>query len=449
MRYLSVCSGIEAASVAWKPLGWRASAYAEIDPFPSTLLHVRYGAGRPHHMPSPDAEGLNALERRTRRAAISTLRSLPLVEPGGPRAPNLGDISRFREWPDLAADILVGGTPCQGFSVAGFREGLADPRSNLLLTYLAVAAKYRPRWLVWENVPGAMSTNGGRDFGALLWGLGQLGYGFAWRLLDAQFCRASILPRAVPQRRRRVFVVGYLGDWRRAAAVLFDRACLRGDTPPRRQAGQGIAADVVASLTASGRGVERAGETRGQDPVVAVPELAVAFGGGNTAGPLDAAACLTGRGFRIDFEVETFLAAPIAFGSKDSGLDALEDVSPPLRAGGFDASHANAGVPPAVAFDFRGRPTGGQFEGPHDTASMRAASGGSSKSYVAQQWGVRRLTPTECERLQGFPDGWTQVPYRGKPASDGPRYKALGNSMAVNVMTVLGERIALVDAVEG
>ena len=138
----------------------------------------------------------------------------------------------------------------------------------------------------------------------------------------------------------------------------------------------------------------------------------------------------------------------IAFGAKDHGADALEDCSPTLRAGGHSGSHANAGVMPAVAFDMRGREGGAMPEGPHDTANIRAASGGPSRSYIAHPWAVRRLTPTECERLQAFPDGWTQVPWRGKPADacpDGPRYKALGNSMAVNVMTWLGERIAHVE----
>ena len=172
---------------------------------------------------------------------------------------------------------------------------------------------------------------------------------------------------------------------------------------------------------------------------------------------------------RIDYETETMVAhalrgegfdasedgtgrgtppVPIAFSAKDYGGDAMEGVSPTLRAGGHAGSHANAGVMPAVAFDLRGREGGAMPEGPHDTANLRAASGGSSRSYVAQPWAVRRLTPTECERLQGFPDGFTRIPYRGKPADkcpDGPRYKALGNSMAVNCMEWIGQRIAMVE----
>jgi DNA (cytosine-5)-methyltransferase 1 len=203
MRFGSVCSGIEAASVAWQPLGWKAQWLAEIDPFPCSLLA--------HHYPD---------------------------------TPNLGDMTKFNEWPlddKHAIDLLCGGTPCQSFSVAGLRKGLDDPRGNLMLTFGAIAAKYRPRWLVWENVPGVLSSNGGRDFGSFLGMLGQLGYGFAYRVLDAQYF-------GVAQRRRRVFVVGCLGDWRSAAAVLFERHSLQGHPAPSRQAGKGFAADVAPHL---------------------------------------------------------------------------------------------------------------------------------------------------------------------------------------------------------
>lgn len=143
----------------------------------------------------------------------------------------------------------------------------------------------------------------------------------------------------------------------------------------------------------------------------------------------------------------------IAFTAKDHGGDAVENISPTLRAGGHTGSHANAGVMPAVAFDMRGREGGAMPEGPHDTANIRAASGGSSPSYAASQaWGVRRLTPTECARLQGFPDDWARIPWRGKPADecpDGPQYKAYGNSMAVPVMEWIGERIEAIRAATG
>ncbi len=490
MRYGSVCSGIEAATMAWHPLGWKPAFFSEIDKFPSAVLA--------HHYPD---------------------------------VPNLGDMSKFEGWPDYAIDLLVGGTPCQSFSVAGLRKGLDDPRGNLMLTYLAIARRYRPRWLVWENVPGVFSStshdapdqcppeidldseDGPEDgeevvvtdeyeadethaFACLLSGFSELGYGFAYRVLDAQYVRTCGHAWAVPQRRRRVFVVGYLGDWRRAAAVLFDGESLRGDSPLRREAGQRITHDVAPSLVSSGRGVGRAGDTRGQDPVVGVWSDPVAR-------------CVTaGYAQRIDAETENFVSHSL----RAEGFDASEDgtgrgtpivpiqfdckgtevqfddsgCEQPLRSMGHLESHQNAGghaaiaiqeraisenpdagpdgagvrsdgaaytlearqVPQAVAFDLRGREGGSQPEGPHDTANMRAGSGGSSRSYVAETLAVRRLTPRECERLQGFPDDFTRIPWRGKPADqcpDGPRYKALGNSMAVNVMEWLGERVEFID----
>jgi DNA (cytosine-5)-methyltransferase 1 len=204
MRYLSVCSGIEAATVAWHPLGWIPLAFSEIAPFPCAVLA--------HHYPT---------------------------------VPNWGDMNEYKQWPDAAVDVLVGGTPCQSFSVAGQRGGLADPRGDLALTYLEMARRYRPRRMVWENVPGVLSSNGGRDFDAFLGRLEEYGYGFAWRVLDAQYF-------GVPQRRRRLFVVGHPGDGRLAAAVLFERNCLRGHSAPRRTSQKGIAPTLGRRTQSSG-----------------------------------------------------------------------------------------------------------------------------------------------------------------------------------------------------
>jgi len=206
VRYLSVCSGIEAASVAWHELGWTPVAFSEIEKFPSAVLAHYY-----------------------------------------PNVPNWGDMTKFKEWPDESIDVLVGGTPCQSFSLAGLRKGLADPRGNLMLTFLAIADKYRPEWLVWENVPGVLSSNGGRDFGALLGGLAKLGYGFAYRILDAQYF-------GVAQRRRRVFVVANARSWQRAAAVLFERESLCGNPAPRRETKQDVAGTFTARANSGGWG---------------------------------------------------------------------------------------------------------------------------------------------------------------------------------------------------
>ncbi|NBX98160.1 DNA cytosine methyltransferase, partial [bacterium] len=209
MRYLSVCSGIEAATVAWHPLKWEPIAFSEIDKFPSKVLN--------HHYPT---------------------------------VPNLGDMTKYQEWNLGTVDLVVGGTPCQSFSVAGLRKGLADPRGNLALVYCGILDRFKPKWCVWENVPGVLSSNGGRDFGSFLGALAELGYGFAYRVLDAQYF-------GVPQRRRRVFVVGHLGDWRPAATILFEPESLRGDPPPRRKAGQRVAPTVTHGPPFSRTGNER------------------------------------------------------------------------------------------------------------------------------------------------------------------------------------------------
>lgn len=206
MNYLSVCSGIEAATVAWHPLGWKPVAFSEIEKFPTAVLA--------HHHPD---------------------------------IPDLGDMTKFKQWKiNEPIDLLVGGTPCQSFSVSGLRKGLADPRGNLTLVFLAMVEHFRPRWVVWENVPGVLSDKSGA-FGSFLGGLGELGYGWAYRILDAQFF-------GVAQRRRRVFVVAHLGAWQRAAAVLFEPESLRGDSAPGREAGKDVA-PCLAARTKGGGGL--------------------------------------------------------------------------------------------------------------------------------------------------------------------------------------------------
>lgn len=699
--YGSVCSGIEAATVAWEPLGWSAKFFAEIDKFPSAVLAHHYGSNMPDE---------------------------PLSKNG---TPNYGDFTKI---PADAGpvDVLVGGTPCQSFSVAGRRLGLDDPRGNLALEYLSLARRLRSRWIVWENVPGVLSSvsdekegdSGIRpgvgeakagdewveesDFATFLQFVQECGYGFAYRILDAQYVRVDGFGRAVPQRRRRVFVVGHLGDWRRAAAVLLEPAGMLRNSPPRRQPGQ-RSAPTISARTSGGGGLGTDFELDGGQTTV---ENA-AFGGGNTSDePRSGYAALTAKGQRLDFEVETFVvsghgdyrrsdtptlrasggdvqggseglvahslrgegfdasedgtgrgtpivpvyaiqeravsentdsgpqgkgyqediaytlearnktqgvahAVPadaisidmrnasrdpdkhdavnrqgvgvggdcahtvsashvnavafsmrgrdggampeaepdgvspalrtdgggssktfVAFSSKDYGADADSEVSPTLRAGGHDESHANAGVPPAiavfdpnqvtsktnrsspqpglchtlpgtpnapVAFDWyasesQSLPIDEGLSPPLKTTMQPAVAwsimpqnsgkdykarevevsqpimaggpvgGNQGSDYIQNSWAVRRLTPRECERLQGFPDDYTQIPnWDGwrevgsdedieelraagltvKPGKngfrvndpDGVRYKALGNSMACNVMRWIGWRI--------
>jgi DNA (cytosine-5)-methyltransferase 1 len=210
MIYGSVCSGIEAATVAWHTLGWKPAFFSEIETFPRAVLK--------HHYPS---------------------------------VPLHGDFTTISEDDYGAIDLLVGGTPCQAFSVAGLRKGFADERGNLTLEFIRLAQRKKPRWLVWENVPGVLSQDDGRVFGAFLGGLAECGYGFAYRVLDAQYF-------GVPQRRKRVFVIGYLGDWRPPAAVLFERESLQGDITPDRQ--ERKVGSPAPTLTKCGYGSRRSGE---------------------------------------------------------------------------------------------------------------------------------------------------------------------------------------------
>lgn len=535
LQYGSVCSGIEAVSLAWQPLGWHPAWFSEIEPFPKAVLA--------HHYPD---------------------------------VPNLGDMTGIANQVlagiATAPDILVGGTPCQAFSVAGTRKGLADPRGALTLKYTELAnaidetrqqLHQQPSIIVWENVPGVLSDKS-NAFGCLLGALAGESRELqppgakwthagcvsgprrriAWRVLDAQYF-------GVAQRRKRVFLVASGRDELDPAEVLFEPARLHGDSAPGEQAWQIAAGSAASSPHRAGR---FSGSMAGAYERVSVT---VCFGGGNRQGPIDTAACLTARGHKCDFEVETFAAqsvtgqrthalntanggkgssedgtgrgvpivthkapflgmpfaysqnsrneAPIlGFTAKDHGADALENLAPTLRAGGHAGSHPNAGVMPAIAFKtlqatfnyeisgtlishyskrqenpdailgpnlvarfvaVRGREGGATAElGGAVADALRASDGGSDKPHVllpsleayfhgelipqdesgwAQWacWRVRRLMPLECERLQGMPDNYTLVPYRGKPAADAPRYKAIGNSMAVPCVAWLGQRL--------
>ena len=273
MRYGSICSGVEAATLAWGPLGWHPAFFAEVEPFPCEVLRQKFGATRPLR-PLDPAEATSPIDRKQRENWASYLARLP--EGGTIR--NLGDFTRIeKEDYDGNIDLLIGGTPCQAYSVAGLRKGLADPRGNLALEFARLAFRTGAKWTLWENVPGVLSSNGGKDFAAFLsllcgWEVevpvvghakgevvrrwfnsgiiaGAPGcYGLAWRIIDAQYARVDGFPRAVPQRRRRLFLIGCAGGWERAAAVLFESPELLGHTPPQRQTGSGVARNLTASL---------------------------------------------------------------------------------------------------------------------------------------------------------------------------------------------------------
>ena len=407
-RYLSVCSGIEAATVAWHPLGWRPLAFSEIEAFPRAVLA--------HHYPG---------------------------------VPCHGDFTVLRDQPWIVdADVLVGGTPCQAFSVAGLRNSLDDARGNLSLEFVRLAdaiddvrklADKDPAIIVWENVPGVLSVKD-NAFGCFLAGLAgdvdpyvpprgkwtNAGVvagpqrTVAWRVLDAQYF-------GLAQRRRRVFVVASARDGFDPAAVLLEFEGMRRDTAPRREAGE--VAPTIPSRSTAGGGLGTDFDCDGgviQQPVVMAHGQANAKirtdGGAPTLSCIHEAPIVTHT-----LKGEDFDASEDGTGRGTAELGG--DIQNALRAsqGGGDNPHVLAVVACEVA----------------DTLSVGAnQTTGFIGDIASVNMAVRRLTPIECERLQGFPDGYTNIPWRNKPeAPDGPRYKSLGNSMAVPVMAWIGTRI--------
>lgn len=399
MRYVSVFSGIEAASVAWGPLGWHPVCFCEVDEFPKAVLRHRF-----------------------------------------PSVPNLGDITKV-DWRSLAKcagrpDAVVGGSPCQSFSVAGARTGL-EGESGLMWEYVRAVRELMPRWLLWENVPGALSSSNGEDFRCLLESLDALGYGLAWRVLDAQFF-------GVAQRRERVFVVGYLGDPAPPAEVLFEPESLRWDTPTSREKRKELASGAGGVPACSGfrfSAGSSAGSTGFSEELS--PTLIADYH--NTA-----VLCMadTQANSMIDEDVSGTVTAHAA---KDAPVvafaqntrDEVRLVNGDGAISGALAANPGAKQTTYVAVDCRNHKASEDVSG----TLQAKGNGGYSLNFINPVYNgsiVRRLTPTECERLQGFPDGWTKVPYKGRPEDecpDTPRYKAIGNSMAVPVMRWIGERM--------
>jgi DNA (cytosine-5)-methyltransferase 1 len=415
IRFGSVCSGIEAASVAWHPLGWQAAWLAEIEPFPCAVLA--------HHYPDvPNLGDMTTIQRRLLTGEVE------------------------------APDVLAGGTPCQAFSVAGKRESLADARGNLSLIFCEIADAIdhvrhargdAPGIIVWENVPGVLST---RDnaFGCFLGALAGSGcelqpaggrwtdagcvYGpartVAWRVLDAQYF-------GLAQRRRRVFVVASSRDGFDPAAILFESDGLRRDFAPRREAGEG---------TARGAGDGAAG---GGWYEVAKPVLA----GGNGLNPLDEtiiAHTLRGEGFDAseDGTGRGTPLVPVAFHC-DAQADQLPGPETDTSASASASLTCSQRAAVATGFIPKAPPNSRSMGEAVEQAPTVTTHQLGQGVQVAMQ--VRRLTPRECERLQGFPDDYTLIPWRKKPAAecpDGPRYKALGNSWAVPCARWIGARIA-------
>jgi DNA (cytosine-5)-methyltransferase 1 len=418
-------------------------------------------------------------------------------------------MTKFKEWNlESNIDVFVGGTPCQSFSVAGLRKGLDDPRGNLMLTYLAIANQYRPKWLVWENVPGVLSSNGGLDFASLLRGMGECGYGFAYRILDAQYF-------GVAQRRRRVFVVGCLGDWRSAAAVLFERHSLSGHPAPSREKGKEVASYTPSSIGGYSEGVgtlrAHGGDIGGGSenliasknwPAKISSTLDTTFGtkqgledqhvnagcpmfvpvaktygisgnwigrkpenGGNATEPMNnIAPCLTktdqhGVAQNIAYDMKQHHNpqptdtiqittkncsmvrgdTPLIQGTDLYNGAITGDVAATMSTHGGDGNGTGPTVMQPIGFEANMSLQQPSTSGVFQTLTRR------THASVNVNMAVRRLTAVECERLQGFPDNYTDIKPKGKATPDGPRYKALGNSMAVPVMAWIGKRIQEVE----
>jgi len=483
MRYLSVCSGIEAASVAWHDMGWTPVGFSEIEPFPCEVLKQRF-----------------------------------------PNVKNYGDLTNYAQWEiePGTVDVLVGGPPCQAFSVAGLREGMADPRGNLSLIYFGLVKRLKPKWLVYENVPGLLSARSGSDFSALLSALAECGYGFAYRMLDAQHF-------SLAQRRQRIFIVGCrTGDWRHPAAVLFDGPSSFGhfkkgedegkETASPSGAGAGSpsrincqpdgisgtvtnkwhkgsggpagdehynlliggvkgqshwnGSDVHPTLNQSHSGNGSPGysnqELFAQGGSGLVPALPIAFKvrcGGEYTGAKGGEVRSNERGgtgmlhyedktFTVAATQDQFVATPnqVLYENhpNDSRVTGPHDIAPTIAAR-FGTGGGN--VPfvqdiTAVAFQPGNLARRAGSDPSTEVFPTLSKDSGDQNPHVATPMAVRRLLPSECEALQGFPKNWTRISWNGKTPEqcpDGPRYKAIGNSMATNCMKWIGRRIQLVD----
>ena len=449
MRYLSVCSGIEAASVAWEKLGWKPLAFSEIEPFPSAVLK--------HHWPE---------------------------------VPNLGDMTKYEEWKfEESVDVLVGGTPCQAFSVAGVRKGLDDPRGGLTLTYVKMADHFNPKWVIWENVPGVF-TSKDNAFGCFLgslsgeecelkpsgkkWSNSGCVYGpkrsVAWRCFDAQYF-------GLAQRRKRVFVVACTPDQGDPSALLFEFEGLRRDSPPSRKAGETTSTELAGRLRSGGKGGTPS--SRGEhivasywnDPTVPCDTLLARDYKGVGNQDLTTGRLLVSEAIPIHDQATRYSGK---HGDKSDGkgnglgIGKPGDPCPTLTKGDKHAvlyeNHPNdsrvtgpleiapscvsrygtggGNLPLVQAFDAYNQSVSDVSQSISSAASDINHTGGVLDTRVRAA--VRRIMPTECEKLQGFPVDHTRIPWRKKSAKDcpdGKRYKALGNSMAVPCMQWIGNRI--------
>ena len=397
MKYLSICSGIESVGVAWHPLGFECLGLSEIDPFRSAVLQYHY-----------------------------------------PEVKNYGDFTKI-ERSDLSStpDILVGGTPCATFSIAGLRKGMGEDRGNLALEFILLAKRLNPKWVLWENVPGILSSNEGKDLGTFLGALAECGYGFAYRILNTEFVRTQRFPRALPQRRRRVFVVGCLGDWKSPAKVLFDTETMRENVAPCRRKRESDAKESEADSGRSDTEYWRKSGKFGQATYV------------DESREQQVSSTLMARGRYSIPENSIVVKDPVVMRDSQTGSNGKpwndENVSWSLTAHDrYTVIETSTPDKTARVYKDEVSPTLTAMTGGNRQPIVLAedSSAGDTRNNI-----IRRLTPKECERLQGFPDNYTQIPYRGKPKEQAPiskRYEACGRAMSINVMEWLGQHIQMV-----
>ena len=442
MNYISVCSGIEAATVAWNKLGWNPLGFSEVDKFPSAVLK--------HHYPN---------------------------------VPNLGDMTNYKEWNiNESVDLIIGGTPCQSFSISGLRKGLEDPRGNLALTYIGLLDHFKPKYFIWENVPGVLSSKKGEDFSSFIRAIQEIGYGFAYRTLDAQYF-------GVPQRRKRVFVVGCSsGDWRSAAEILFESESLSRDTEESRQKGKDSTKETRGSSTTDNNTLTKTdvhavvyeshpNDSRVTDMGDTCTTVTARWGTGGNNTPLVKVGDITEevkvRKHKVDIDNLQQLLRTCKSNSKKTNKQIAEELSIPVtKVEHWFRTDSSFAIPSDdVWFDLKKcldikddtfddqimefEYKDGVFESSQrvydSTGKAPTLTATNDKQLIHHKEEpksvIRRLTPVECERLQGFPCGYTEIPYNNRPHTpDGHRYKALGNSMAVPVIRWLGERINGIDA---
>lgn len=452
MKYLSICSGIEACSVAWHPLGWEAIGFSEIEDFRAEVLRYHY-----------------------------------------PEVKNYGDFTKITKETigGISPDVLVGGTPCATFSIAGLRKGLDEDRGNLALEFIKLIQRTNPTWVIWENVFGVLSSNKGKDFATFLGALAECGYGFAYRVLDTQYVRTQRYPQAIPQRRRRLFVVGHIRDWRYPAEVLFDEEeMLKDFKPSRRKKSQTSEEfregtyeqdkvlvfetntpdktarlqkeDISPTLTAMTGGnrqpcvfVEYKNDYESDEGLIHIAdemkEVTVrkhkvdslniknllrthkdklCLGNSDIAEYLNIPKTTVEHWFRNDKSFS--IPAPELWDDLKEILQIETDF--------FDAS-VKEFITKEGVFESSKRIYDSKASYPTITASNLMPKIIHEESINTE---LRQLTPIEAERLQGFPDNYTQIPYKGKNIEDCPtskRYEAVGRSMSINVMEWLGSRI--------